>query len=185
MPAQQEIFGSYKNDTGPMDLKVSITIQPSDLNGYLKRCGMTADYGAAFMSISLNHEENARNTLSFILNELVENAVKFSNSKEEKIDVTLSHKGDEIIFSVKNIINYNQYLYLKKYIQDYIDTSDINARYMELLSSMSERTNLSRIGLLTILNNFNAQIGIQIHGPDERELYHTSIQIAVKPGEII
>lgn len=185
MPEQLETYGVFLSNPGHIDLQISITITPSDLNGYIKRCGLTADYGAAFMSISLNHENAARNTLSFILNEMVENAVKFSHSRDEKIDVTISQKSDEIIFSVTNLISPEQYTYLKNFIEDYLVAPDINGKYMELLETMSLQNNISRIGLMTILNNFNARIGIQIKGPNERDLYSTAIQIAVKPGEII
>lgn len=185
MPTQLETYGIFKTIFDPIDLRVSISIHPNGLNGYMQRCAMAADFGASFLSIALKNREGAKNSLTFILNELVENAVKFSNSIDDEIDLSIAHNVQEIILTVRNIINQEQYGYFKNYIQEYIELANIEQKYMDLLAAMSEQGKLSRIGLLTIRNNFQARIGIQIHGPNERRLYQVSVQIAVKPEEII
>ena len=54
---------------------------PIDLVREWSRCGQTADYMARYLAYDFADRETAASVLSTVINELVENAAKFSTDK--------------------------------------------------------------------------------------------------------
>jgi hypothetical protein len=59
---------------------IDLELRPEELLASYRRCSLTADWLASYLSSELdaNVRVAARNVLSTVINELLENAVKFS-----------------------------------------------------------------------------------------------------------
>ena len=181
----KEVLGAYINldNNDKVKTLVSIKLFPSDLGGYWNRCGMTADFGANFMSYCYPNSIGAKNTLSFILNELVENAIKFSKHNEKPIELELMDFENQIIFEVRNFIDIDAYNSFKGFIQNYIVRQNVDEKYMELMTHLDTGSHTSQLGLLTIVNNFKTKAGFEFRGPVDG-YYKSSVQIIINPLEI-
>lgn len=123
------------------------------------------DYFAAFFpgdpaSESKNNRKNTvKGIVSYIANELLENAVKYSDrSANLPITITLYLYEHELIFIVTN---YAQEIMVEKYqkfIRQLLD-SDPNELYTRQLEKTALGTGESNIGLLTMINDYSARLG--------------------------
>jgi len=78
--------------------RVNLELQPHQLLAQWKRCGMTADWLASYLSCELAAEARAAatNVLSTVINELLENAVKFSSDAAASIRVAVERQGASV-----------------------------------------------------------------------------------------
>lgn len=184
--SKKEVFGNYIDLERYPEIKtrVNMTLMPSDLGGYWNRCGLTADFGAAFMAFCFPGQGNARNSLSFILNELVENSVKFSNNRENRLNINLIEVDNYIVFEVINSIDTKHYRSFKDYLKEYLLADNMTEKYFELMSDQERLEKKSNLGLMTILNNFNLKLGVQFEQDEEEGAYEVKVQVIIKPTEI-
>ncbi|WP_239651646.1 slr1658 superfamily regulator [Neosynechococcus sphagnicola] len=97
--------------------------------------------------------------MSYVANELIENAVKYSDiSAKMPISITLYLYAEAIIFQV---INYANPLNVEKYqqfIQDFL-SSDADEFYARQLENAALGTGASNIGIITMINDYSAKFG--------------------------
>ncbi len=122
-----------------------------------------ADYWGTFFpaqSDSPRHERSAvRDAVSFIANELLENAVKFSYRPEFTIKIALYLSEDELRFYVSNSINPQSIGKFQDFIREIL-TEDPNDLYLRQLEKNADENNSdeSHLGFLTIVNDYNTNI---------------------------
>lgn len=68
-----------------------------------RRVGMAADYVAGHMAYAFGRREEAHNILSTVLNELLENAVKFSADGSHVVGVEALHFGERLCLRADNV----------------------------------------------------------------------------------
>lgn len=131
------------------------------------------DYFATFFpgdeltEAQINRRESVKSAVSFIANELLENAVKYSNSKKEyPITITLYLYEQKIIFQV---INYSDRPTASRY-QTFVETlieSDIDEIYTQHLEKVALGSGESCMGVLTMINDYSATFGWQFQDSPE------------------
>ena len=87
--------------SGPLSA-IELDVVPIDLVTEWRRCGMVADFMADYMVHAFERRDVARSILSTVANELVENAAKFSSSKQIPAHVSLRHHGEVVYAEVRN-----------------------------------------------------------------------------------
>ncbi|MEI6444762.1 MAG: ATP-binding protein [Nostocales cyanobacterium ELA583] len=126
-----------------------------------------ADYFSNLLTIDPDPEERIqeiKNILSYIGNELLENAIKFnddSKNSQVKLGIYVRENTDvKIIMYAKNSI------YLEKVhkYQAWINlllTEDPNELYIQQIetTSVEEDSEASGLGLLTLINDYSAKLG--------------------------
>lgn len=164
---------------------VHLTLLPKDLALYWQRCGLTADFGASFAAFCFPNIENAKNPLSVILNELVENAVKYSAEESKRIRITLCEKDNFLYFEVENYVTQEQKEIFDSEIKTLEESEDISKTYMEAMErSMTGED--SRLGLLTILNDYKVAMSVTFSKITEQvELNVVKLQVKITPEDII
>ncbi|NPV02051.1 MAG: hypothetical protein HPY53_11785 [Brevinematales bacterium] len=183
---KKETFGNYIDFQHILEIKskVNIAISPSDLGGFWSRCGITADFGASFLSLKTSNRAQIKNSLSFILNELVENAVKYSLSQKYFLSIVLLEYDDKILFEVGNFIDKNLYDKFKFHIDNFLLIENIEEKYIELLSSSDTDVKESLIGIMTIVNIYHPMLGIEFEETNEKGIYKVKVQVTVNPMEL-
>lgn len=179
---QKKLFFNGDEDISNM---VHITLLPKDLALYWQRCGLTADFGASFASFCFPKIESARNALSFILNELVENAVKYSSEESKRIKITLCEIEHNLYFEVENYVTTEQREIFTEQIDILMSSNDIEKSYMAAMErSMTGEE--SKLGLLTILNDYKVGLSFTFKDHDDKHLFDiVKLQVKITPEDIL
>ncbi|MCM0590024.1 MAG: DUF6272 family protein [Gloeotrichia echinulata DVL01] len=152
-----------------------------------------ADYFANIVSIDKDDPDGAnrikecKNSISYIGNELLENAVKFQEMNDD-YPVTFgiyyiedSEKLTAVIFT-NNSINAHGVAKLQAFIQELLssDTQELYVQQLEKIAA-EEDSKSSGIGLLTIINDYSAKLGWEF----ELESTDTQIMTVTTMAQII
>lgn len=81
---------------------LEMEVVPIDLVTEWRRCGMIADFMAEYMVHGFERRDTARSVLSTVVNELVENAAKFSADKRASARISLRHHGESVHVEIRN-----------------------------------------------------------------------------------
>lgn len=130
--------------------------------------GLSADFLAAYWEtfsyrhhhLSLQACDEAKDAIRYIANELLENAVKFDyQPSQTPITVAFYISESELRFHVTNSIDPQHVEPFQQYIQQ-LSSEDLDALYLQQLerNASDPDSTESRLGLLTILYNYRAQL---------------------------
>jgi len=110
-------------------------------------------------SIIAQKQTELKSAVSYIANELLENAMKFSYENSAPISIQLHLHSDRIVFIISNSISYQQFEVFQSYI-NILQTSDLDDLYIrQLEKSTDKEPSSSGLGLLTILNDYTTKLG--------------------------
>lgn len=102
-----------------------------------------------------------KSAISYIANELLENAVKYSNPISKlPISIQVSVISDRIIFQITNSLKERDLEKFQQYIQNLLN-SDTNQLYLDILeqNALEKDRDNSGLGFLTMVNDYDAKIG--------------------------
>ncbi|HAC64353.1 MAG TPA: ATP-binding protein [Cyanothece sp. UBA12306] len=129
-----------------------------------------ADYFASFLPIDLHDSKytervnNSKNAVSYIVNELLENAMKYNDELSNyKIKIGINFLKDQDLKAVifcQNSIKYKAVDSFQKYLQELL-LCDLEAHYISAIEKNATDPNSenSGLGLLTIINDYSARMG--------------------------
>jgi len=167
-----EIFGDFIERKNSQEYLI-VGFSPSSipLKQRWRNNGLSADFLADYLttffpgnqddSSSLTRQAEIKSAVSYIANELLENAMKFNDENSQyPIDIKLQLHKDGLIFSVANSISPPSVDKFQRYIQKLL-VSDPSEMYIEKLekNAADESSTDSGLGLLTMLNDYSAKMG--------------------------
>ncbi|MEG4346853.1 DUF6272 family protein [Microcoleus sp. A003_D6] len=133
--------------------------------------GLSADFLADYLATfypgneddpsTIERQAEIKSAVSYIANELLENAMKFNDETSEyPIEIKLQLDSDKVIFSVANSIHPQAVGEFQAYIQQLL-TSEPSELYIQQLEKNAADNNCtdSGLGLLTMLTDYTAKIG--------------------------
>ena len=173
-----EIIGEFSNDLPRGQEYLTLVFSPSSipLKQRWRTNGLSADFMADYYATFFPGKEETTNeadlqarvksAVSFIGNELLENAMKFTDDKTDyPISLTLQMHSDKLVFIATNSVNHQGVEKFQAFVQE-LTTSDIDELYMrhfEESESDSEdalqENNISGLGLLTMISDYQAKLG--------------------------
>lgn len=125
------------------------------------------DYFAAFFpgdtlpNSKINRRNTVKATVSYIANELIENAVKYSvEASPLPISITLFLYELKIIFQITNYSNLRVGENYQAFVQSILN-SEPSELYLQQLEKTAMGAGGSSMGLLTMINDYSAQFGWQ------------------------
>ncbi|MCG6140420.1 slr1658 superfamily regulator [Leptospira mtsangambouensis] len=154
------IMGDYHSipENLPADGQLRLIFQPIDMTSYWRRCGLTANFVAGFYSYCYEASETKANSLSTIINELLENASKFSKSKNGEVNVELKQYGNLLRIDVLNVasktLRDSFELFVKKLISE-----NVEEMYFSTLETKEDGDTNSGLGLLMMLKDYRVRFG--------------------------
>jgi hypothetical protein len=156
--------------------------------------GLSADFMADYLTTffpgneddpsTIERQAEIKSSVSYIANELLENAMKFNNqSSEYPIDIKLQLESDGVIFSVVNSISPQAVDKFQAYIQQLL-ASEPSELYIQQLekNAADESCTDCGLGLLTMLTDYTAKIGWKfqtVHQDPEVIAVTTLVQLRV------
>jgi len=129
---------------------------------------MSADFLGDYLTTFFPGDENDPETLarqaesksavSYIANELLENAMKFNDhTSHYPISIRLQFQSEKLVFAIANSVHPQQGVsYIKQLTTE--DPEELYIRQLEQ-QALEENNTSSRVGYLTMMNDYMAKIG--------------------------
>jgi hypothetical protein len=158
-------------DNLPADGQMSMIFQPIDMMTYWRRCGLSANFVAGFYSYCFPSSESKVYSISTIINELLENASKFSKAREGRIEIELKHYGNLLKVDISNITSKS----LKDNFEGFVEKLNpdtVEELYFSTLETKSSDDPKSGLGILMMLKDFPVRLGYSFKeiDPDTHEI---------------
>lgn len=177
--ASYKIFGDFIEELPTSIEYLTLSFSPTyaPLKKRWENNGLSADFIADYFKvfyISKQEEldelaeefiiDNLRDSVKYVANELLENAMKFQDStlsfKQNTASIILSLHSDKIIFSVSNYATEQQAVTFQRYIEHLL-AHDPNELYVETMrnSAKAENARSSGLGILSMICDYSASLG--------------------------
>ncbi len=152
-----------------------------DLVANWQRCGQAADCFGRFLSYNYEDSDNAYNTLSTVLNELLENAVKFSIGGEDQVKLSIAYFDDEVVMETANVAHSDSAFKLLEGVTR-IENEDLELLFLEQLEhTANNATHASGLGFITIKKDYGARLGVRVE-PSQNEENRVRVSVQVILG---
>jgi hypothetical protein len=165
------VFGNFRDQAEKNNLSDStLLLNAAEMSQNWRRVSLTADYLAKYYSYYFPYKEQARfsmsreeaeNTLSFIINELIENTAKYSNTPKKSVNIKLTLEEKVIFFQISNFITADT-------AQEFTDTckeifeNNTEELYIKKLEENAETgKGGSGLGYLTLINDYGIKLGFK------------------------
>lgn len=183
---QQQIFGKFQEDWTSDREFLNIGFSPSSLpiQQRWRNNGLSADFVADYLTTFFPYDSNSdrqqqrqaelKHAVSYIANELLENAMKFnyaSSKRAIEFGIHLLDNSDlEIVLYVTNSVNPDSVEEFQAFIQELL-VLDPNELFIEQMEKNAENPdgNESKLGFLTMINDYDAELGWKFITGSDRE----------------
>lgn len=166
-----EVFGHYLEISDISQEFLIIGFSPSSIS-LQKRwrnnglsANFIADYVTTFFpqtdskSANSAHPTEIKDAVGFIANELLENAMKFSDpNSKHPIDIQVRLSPEKLFFCVENSIVASAVQPFQSYIKKLLSV-DPEELYIQQVEQNAENETSSRLGYIMMINDYSAQIG--------------------------
>jgi len=141
---------------------VRIVVQPIDLMTYWRRCGLLADFGAAFSSYAAAGRSPDEELVSTVFNELIENAAKFSRRRDAAVVIDVKHYHRVIKIEVQNRCDAARLDGFERFLGEIGARGEVESLYFDKLGKKRDGDAESGIGLLMLLKDYPVKLGVKI-----------------------
>lgn len=169
----KQIFGDYGHNLPATQEYLILQFSPSStsLKKRWRNNGLSADFLGEYLTTfflnneieldKMQHQGEIKDAVSYIANELLENAMKFNDEdKDYPISISLHFHCDRVVFSTTNSISSQEQDKLKVFINK-LTSHDPQELYILQLeeNAQDDRDTNSGLGFLTIINDYMAKVG--------------------------
>lgn len=163
------VLGDFEKipDIVPAESSASMVFHPIDLLTHWKRCGILADFIASFYSFTSPGKQDDRvlYNLSTVINELIENAAKFSRPRSQ-VGMNLRHYSNLLLIEVTNEVHAQHSENFRKFASNLLE-ADIEELYFRKLEEKQESDTQSGIGLMMILKDYPVTLAFRFQSIDD------------------
>jgi len=166
-----KVFGEFLDPLLPTDEYLTINFSPTSgsRKEYWRNNGISADflgdYFSSFFPIDIDTQakidkrDEIKSTVSFIANELLENAMKYSvQTMKLPVSIALYLYEQELVFVAANHAHVKTVNGYQEFIQEIV-TSDIDELYTKQMEKAATGESGSSMGLITMISDYSAKLG--------------------------
>lgn len=166
-----QIFGDYIDAPSTSNEFLVIGFSPSSipLKQRWRNNGLSANFMADYVTTffpkseqepeGLSRQSEIKSAVSFIANELLENAMKFSDDDSSyPIKIQLFLSSENLVFFVANSISSGAVVGFQNYIRELL-SSDPEEMYVRQVEQNLDNDQQSGLGYLTMVNDYLAKLG--------------------------
>ncbi len=143
----------------------TINFLPLDMFDNWNRGGMLSDFTADYFRHNFPAEQQF-GLISTVVNELVENAVKFTANNSLPVSVTLRRAGDRVLIKATNSVPQNRCGPFMDVCRE-LFARNLDELYIERLEQGKVDRKASGLGLLLIKKDYGAKLGFQFQFDEE------------------
>jgi hypothetical protein len=165
--------------------EVSLSIPPVDLVVDWRRCGYVADFLAAYLALAFDDIKQATNLLSTIINELVENSVKYTNSSQSPIRICMRHYGDYIHLSFANQSNQAHVIKLRHFMESMVQEDAEELYFRQLEFNAQENVLESQLGLLSLKKDYKLDFWVYMNKMiDAKDAFLVELNVLIDVNQV-
>lgn len=177
-----EVVGEFTNIAagGSDGLTLSFSASALPLKHRWRNNGLSADFLADYVTTFFPKEEDdpgsgarqheIRSAVNYVANELLENAMKYSEGAPTTMNLVLA--ADAILFSESNSASLEHGRAFRRFVQE-LTESDPSEMYVRQLERSAE-TGGSGLGLLTMVNDYGAKLAWQFQDLEDGKMRITT-----------
>ena len=169
----ERIFGDFIKDLPASKEYLILGFSPGSisLQKRWRNNGLSADFLADYLTTfftgkdkdanAVNSELELKSSISYIANELLENAMKFNdNSSDYPVSIQLHLKSDRIVLMVTNSVAPQEVNKFQAYLEK-LTTSNVEDLLVSQLekNALDENSDSSGLGFMTIISDYRAKMG--------------------------
>ncbi|HEX4683881.1 MAG TPA: hypothetical protein VH277_14275 [Gemmatimonadaceae bacterium] len=185
----EKIFGTFTGNGSAPALdgdaplgELSLSFVPLALVTEWVRCGETADFIARFFAHDYDERELAGTVLSTVVNELVENTVKFSSDKAVPAQLTVREYPDSLMIMTSNVVTPAQGDAFGQAIATLV-SGDPEALFARQIANPPE-TGSPGIGLIMLRKDYGATIGARLRHPNANGAAVVDVEVTIAGREV-
>ncbi|WP_244310472.1 DUF6272 family protein [Leptospira noumeaensis] len=145
---------------------LSISLSAIDMTFYWKRCDVLSNFISQFYFHSYESKKLDNNAISTIINELVENAAKYSDKENSKIFLEIKDLGTHLRVEVKNRVTpWTKAIFENKI--NTIQSGNLEQLYFDALETRNHGSGNAGIGLLMLLKDYHLNLAYEFTKVDE------------------
>lgn len=159
---------------------ISLSVVPKDIKKQWKRCGITAN----FLASSAIGNTKSTTVVSTIVNEILENAIKYSENDSIPVKIELGASSDILKCKITNWTSNAQASVVENYFS-HLKSQDIHdLYYTQLEHAALDASNASQIGLIGVLHDYLLGMNCKIDYPENNsDLSQISITAKINLNE--
>jgi len=187
-----EIVGKFTEDIREDAVSsCSLHIRSDDLFRNWRRVSLSADFLARYYSYFFPYREkardrmsreNAENSISFVLNELVENTAKYSDARDKAVDIRIWLLENVLLFKVTNFITAKFGQSFAAVAREILEGNPEELYLRRLEKNTEDDGGGSGLGYLTLINDFGVTLGFKFEKLEE-ESTRVTVQAMMKCKE--
>jgi sigma-B regulation protein RsbU (phosphoserine phosphatase) len=143
----------------------SLRFLPLDMFDNWQRGSMVSDFTADYFRHNFPSEQQV-GLISTVVNELVENAVKFTPKNSLPVELTFKKSKDSLIVEATNSVPSNRCLRFMTVCRELFERN-LDDVYLERMDQNTKDASSSGLGLLLIKKDYSARLGFHFHFDDE------------------
>lgn len=193
MGTKTEILGDYREQAVEKPLSdASLLIGCDDLLQHWRRVSLSSDFFAKYFSFYFPYREKAKgrlsrdaaeNSISFVLNELLENTAKYSNTPEKGVKVHLQLLEKHIVLEVSNFVTPELASGFQASMREVL-ASNAEELYIKKLEANVDRSKSdSGLGFLTLINDYKVGLGFKFE-TTRPDLCRITVQATMNSEEV-
>jgi hypothetical protein len=177
-PEQIDRVSAPRTPPEPPLRELRLVFVPLDFVAEWRRCSETADYFARFFAFDLQPREIAATVLSTVINELIENAVKFSTDKSVPAELVVRQYGEVLTVHTVNAVAAGLARTFTETV-DRINAGEPEAMFVERITHPPE-TGSAGIGLIILRKDYNAAITARVIADEtDAGLVRVAVEVAL------
>lgn len=174
-----QTFGTYLGELPPYHEQLTLDFSPSSAppRKRWRNNGRSADFLADFLVTCLpeietdedrRRQAEIKDAVSYIANELLENAMKYSDqSRGTCTRIHLYFDGKRILFLTSNNVKPDSVQAFQSHIQELLNGDPQELYITRIEESVELDSHGSGLGLLTMINDYEAKLGWKFEQVDE------------------
>jgi hypothetical protein len=192
MSGKVQVFGEYVEEAAKKALSQSLlVINSRELMRNWRTVSLSSDFFAKYYSYYFPYKEKAKerinrdvaeNSISFVLNELIENTAKYSNAEDQTVSIRIWLLEADIIFSLSNFVTAQLAESFAKLAREILESNPQELYLTRLERNTQGEESGSGLGYLTLINDYGIALGFKFEaaGPD---LVQVTVQARMKCKE--
>lgn len=189
-----KVFGTWQDlqkETGGTISHNRMTLDSAQLSRHWRRCSLTSDFWARYTSMSCTlfqtetpvKREAVESTISYLLNELLENCAKFSSGPVQGVVYESWICADRLSFQVTNHIEPSRLERFTQLIEEMLGQDPEELYFRRLEENAETNVSGSGLGYLTLMKDYQVKFGFRFT-PIRSESIAVDVQAHINIKEI-
>jgi hypothetical protein len=171
MGSGTETLGTFQERTTEKPAsETSLALSSTDMLQHWRRVSLSSDFLAKYYSFYFPYREKAKgrisretaeNSISFVLNELIENTAKYSNTTDTDVRVRVLLLERTILLEVSNAVTAKLADEFRDSMREVLAGNTEQLYIAKLEANLQEARSDSGLGFLTLINDYQVGLGFK------------------------